>query len=260
MYQAGDYVMLKKSNSFVLVSLLMGMLFSACTGGSLPVIGQSANTGANGSSTAALPQSTRTVLGILKLEGTPLAVTAVQANMLVVLYKAAKSMSATAGSSPAELTALYAQIDETLTPAQNQAVTQMNITAANMRTIMSELGIQAGATGTGGNGSGARTANGGGGGGGGGFSGGGGGGIPGVGGGGGGGGIPGGGGGATTTTRPTSVAGASSSRQQQINPGVLTAVIDLLSKRAGLVATTPTPGTSVQTTATPTQVTATPTP
>jgi uncharacterized membrane protein YgcG len=226
--------MLKKSSILILAVLLTTMLFSACTG-SLPFLGQ--NQGTNSGNAATLPQSTKTVIGILKLEGTPQAVTAEQAKNLVNLYKAVKTMSTNTSSSPAEIQALYAQIDENLTPDQTQAISKMDITGQNMRTIMSDLGIQFG--GTGGNGT--RTANGNGGG----F---GGGGFP-----GGGPGGPGGFGGGTGTTRPTSVAGASGTRQQQqINPGLLTAVIDLLNKRAGISTVTPTPGSASQTAATPT--------
>jgi hypothetical protein len=241
--------MFNKSKGLILAGLLMTMLFSACTG-SLPFLGQTQGSnstrGANGGgNTAALSQPTITVIGILKLEGTPQAVTADQAKNLVTLYKAVKTMSADSSSSPVEIQALYSQIDESLTPPQTQAITKMDITAANLRTTMSDLGIQFG----GGGGNGTRTANGGGGGG---F-----GGPPG--GFGGGGGIPGGGGAGGAAARPTSVFGASSARQQQINPGLLTAVIELLSKRAGLATATPVP--APQTTPVPaSKATATPTP
>ena len=234
--------MFKKLNVIVLAAILTTLLFSACTG-SLPFIGQSTSsasgsgssrTGGSGSAAQfTVSPETITVIGILKLEGTNDAITADQAATLLPLYKAVKSISATAGSSPAELQALYTQVNDTLTPSQTQAITAMGITGANMRTIMSDLGIQFGG---GGGGSGTRTANGNGGG------------FGGPGGFGGGGGVPGGSG--STTIRPTSA--VSSTRQQTINPALLTAVLDLLNKRSGGAAVgTPDPASKGKRAATP---------
>jgi len=140
--------MFKKLNVIVLAAILTTLLFSACTG-SLPFIGQSTSsasgsgssrTGGSGSAAQfTVSPETITVIGILKLEGTNDAITADQAATLLPLYKAVKSISATAGSSPAELQALYTQVNDTLTPSQTQAITAMGITGANMRTIMSDL-------------------------------------------------------------------------------------------------------------------------
>ena len=216
--------MFKKSNYWVMNIFVLSLLFSACT--------SSSTTGTNRANTTVLTQSTQTVLGILKLEGTPLVVTIDQAKTLIVLYKAEKSMSADTGSSPAELSALLIQINTSLTPAQTLAITQMNITAASMNTIMSDLGIQSGST------TGTRTANSAGGGGG--FAGGGN--IS----------VTGGGTASGATTVRTTTVGGTSTRQVQITPALLTAVIDLLSKRAGVPTTTPTPAPASQATDIPT--------
>ena len=243
--------MFKHSKVFVSIILLSMLLISACA--SLP-FGQSQTSDSGGGSSyrngggncnggqAVLPPATITVLGILKLEGTPQAVTLEQAKTLLPLYQAAKVMSSDSASSTVEIQALYTQIDENITPDQQTAIKALGITPQSMRTIMSDLGIQTGGFG---GGSGTRTANTAGGG----FPGGGGG-FP-----GGGGGFPGGGGGGSAATRPTSiVAGASASRIQQVNPALLTAVIDLLSNRAGVATTTPTPGAASQKTAQSTPV------
>ena len=129
--------MFKKLNGIVLAGLLTTLLFSACTG-SLPFIGQatSSNGGGSGNNQAALPAESKTVIGLLKLEGTAQAITADQAKTLLPLYKAVKVLSTTTGSSPVELKALYVQVNDSLTAEQTQAIAVMDITPQNMRCLL----------------------------------------------------------------------------------------------------------------------------
>ena len=167
--------------------------------------------GARNLNTQPLPLAESLLIGTLKLQGTSNAVDAKTAAQLVPLWQAYAQLTSSNTAAQAEVDAVVTQIQQTMTPAQVQAITAMKLTRQDMFTEMSTLGLTngGGANGTPGfsftpraggtTGGGAR---GGAGGGGGGFAfgGGGGGGFPA---GGGGAGGPGGPGGTTGTTRPT---------------------------------------------------------
>ena len=227
--------MINKSHLLEISILFTALIFSACSpapAAQTPGIGQGSNPSGNGGNSAATTNSqTKTAIGILSMEGTSNAVTVDQAKTILPLYKAVKIMVSNSASSPAEVQALFDQIDENLNSSQKQAIEKIDTSPQNMRTLMSNLGIQAGnAQGAGGQ----RPSGGGG------FRPGGGPGGP--------GGIPGGGGGTTAAT-PTSVVGQNNFRQQ-ISPFLLTAVIDVLSKRAGVAVNTntPVPGSTLEAT------------
>ena len=186
--------------------------------------------------TQPLPLAEQLLIGTLKLQGTSNAVDAKTAAQLVPLWQAYAQLTSSNTAAQAEVDAVVTQIQQTMTPAQVQAITTMKLTRQDMMTEMSSLGVtNGGASGTpgfsftprpgGGTGGGAR-----GGGGGGGFAFGGG--------GGGGGGFPGGGadGGTTGAARPTQNATQIALRAQYANriPTVLMdALVSFLQKTAG---------------------------
>jgi hypothetical protein len=189
--------------------------------------------------TQPLPVAESLLIGTLKLQGTSNAVNATQAAALVPLWQAYAQLTSSNTAAQAEIDAVVTQIQQTLTPAQAQAITAMKLTRRDMFTEMSSLGLTngGGANGTpgfsftprpgGGTTGGAR--GGGGGGGGGFFAGGGGGGFA----GGGGGGVPGAGG---TTTRPTPNATQNALRAQYANripTALMNALVSYLQKTAG---------------------------
>jgi len=189
--------------------------------------------------TQPLPVAESLLIGTLKLQGTSNAVNATQAAALVPLWQAYAQLTSSNTAAQAEIDAVVTQIQQTLTPAQAQAITAMKLTRRDMFTEMSSLGLTngGGANGTpgfsftprpgGGTTGGAR--GGGGGGGGGFFAGGGGGGFA----GGGGGGVPGAGG---TTTRPTPNATQIALRAQYANripTALMNALVSYLQKTAG---------------------------
>ena len=189
--------------------------------------------------TQPLPVAESLLIGTLKLQGTSNAVNATQAAALVPLWQAYAQLTSSNTAAQAEINAVVTQIQQTLTPAQAQAITAMKLTRRDMFTEMSSLGLTngGGANGTpgfsftprpgGGTTGGAR--GGGGGGGGGFFAGGGGGGFA----GGGGGGVPGAGG---TTTRPTPNATQNALRAQYANripTALMNALVSYLQKTAG---------------------------
>jgi hypothetical protein len=187
--------------------------------------------------TRPLPVAESLLIGTLKLQGTSNAVNATQAAALVPLWQAYAQLTSSNTAAQAEINAVVTQIQQTLTPAQVQAITAMKLTRRDIYTEMSSLGLtNTGASGTpgfsftprpgGGTGGGAR--GGAGGGGGGGFFAGGGGGFA-----GGGGGVPGAGG---TTTRPTPNATQVAQRAQfanRIPTPLMDALVSYLQKTAG---------------------------
>ena len=78
-------------------------------------------------------------IGTLKLEGTDLAVTAKEANDLLPLWKAVKSLSASDTTAPAEIQALYKQIEGVITSEQTQAIQKMTWTQDDMQALMNSI-------------------------------------------------------------------------------------------------------------------------
>ena len=111
--------------SIIIIVLLVGL--AAC--------GSQANATSAGTSSTSTQQgastpSTETVqsklgIGILQMAGTDLAVTKEQANTLLPLWKALKSLSNDSSTSATEISALYQQIQDALTSAQVQAIGKM---------------------------------------------------------------------------------------------------------------------------------------
>lgn len=89
-----------------------------------------------------MPLETRLAVGILKLEGTEWAVTAEQAQTLLPLWKAVKSLSNSDTASSEEIQALYEQIQESLTAEQLQQIQALSLTQDDLRSLMEQYGIQ----------------------------------------------------------------------------------------------------------------------
>ncbi len=220
--------------AIVLVACGAKATASTTTGGTTGGSGGFAANGTPGAgNTRPLPLAESLVIGTLKLQGTSNAVNATQAAALVPLWQAYAQLTSSNTAAQAEIDAVVTQIQQTLTPAQVQAITAMKLTRQDVFTEMSSLGLtNGGANGTPGFSFTPRA----GGGGGGGFGFGDGGGPPpgGFGGGGGGGGVPGAGG---TTTRPTPNATQIAQRAQfanRIPTTLMNALISYLQKTAGV--------------------------
>jgi hypothetical protein len=242
----------KKENSmntkkFVLplaaVILVLAIVLVACgakssatttTGGTIGGSGAVAANGTPGARnlTQPLPLAESLLIGTIKLQGTSNAVDAKTAAALVPLWQAYAQLTSSNTAAQAEIDAVVTQIQQTMTPAQVQAITAMKLTRQDMTTTMSSLGLtNGGANGTpgfsftprpGGAGGGTR------GGGGGGFFAGGGGGFP--------AGGAGGAGGTTGAARPTENATQVALRAQYANripTPLMNALITLLQKTAG---------------------------
>jgi hypothetical protein len=232
-----------KTKKFILplaaVIVVLAIVLVAC-GAKTPAAataGASGNVAANGTPGARnnnqpLPLAEGLLIGTLKLQGTSNAINATQAAALVPLWQAYAQLTSSNTAAQAEVDAVVTQIQQTMTPAQVQAITAMKLTRQDMLTEMSSLGLtNGGANGTPGFSFTPRPGGGGGGGadGGGGFA---------FGGGPGGGGFPGGGGGGGTTgsARPTPNATQQALRAQfanRIPTALMNALVTYLQKIAG---------------------------
>ena len=235
-------ILLPLAASIVILAVVLvacGAKTSSTTGSGAPAAnGTPAFNGTPGARnlTQPLPLAEGLLIGTLKLQGTSNALTASEAGSLVPLWQAYAQLTSSNTAAQAEIDAVVTQIQQTLTPAQVQAITAMKLTRQDMFTEMSSLGLtnggangtpgfsftpRAGGTGGGRGGAGGPGGFGGGGGGGGGFFGGGGGGVPGAGG---------------STTRPTPNATQQALRAQYANripTPLMNALIAYLQKIAG---------------------------
>jgi hypothetical protein len=89
-----------------------------------------------GSSNNVLPTETQLAVGTLKLTGTDQDVTADQAKELVVYWEVYQKLSQSETAAQAEIDGLTAQIQETMTDGQMNAITAMNITQQDVLTSM----------------------------------------------------------------------------------------------------------------------------
>lgn len=188
-----------------------------------------------GPDAGALSSAAQLIVGTLKLDGAPQAVTAEQSKELLPLWQTLLVLANSDTAADQEKEALITQIQETMTAEQMQAIQAMNLTRADMATIMQQQGPAMGNSQNGGQNSTGRGEFPGGGPGGGGMPGGGpgGGGMP-------GGGMPGGGGGGFSgqgqNVSAEQIATAQAARQADPNfvpPMLINAVIEYLKKTAG---------------------------
>ncbi|HET9913675.1 MAG TPA: hypothetical protein VFQ13_17390 [Anaerolineales bacterium] len=125
-----------KKTTYITIVILT-LLMTAC-GASRSAAPASAPQG--GPNAGALPATTQLLIGTLKLEGTAQAVTAEQAAELLPLWQTMQALSDSDTAADQEKEALIAQIQETMTAEQMQAITAMNLTGADMMSIMQERG------------------------------------------------------------------------------------------------------------------------
>jgi len=71
------------------------------------------------------------------------------ANDLLPLWKAVRSLSSNSTAAPQEMSALFTQIQETMTPEQIAAISAMHLTRADTAQIAQEMGLNFGGGGSG---------------------------------------------------------------------------------------------------------------
>ncbi len=129
-----------KTSRIVILLLVFALLLSGCASNTA---NSTAATAQNGSGTGrALTLNEKLAPGILKLEGTDLAVTAAQAKDLLPLWKAVKGLSSSSTASSQELEAVYQQIQDTLTAEQLDSIQNLDLSGQNLQDMMSQYGIE----------------------------------------------------------------------------------------------------------------------
>jgi hypothetical protein len=126
---------MSKKTAIISIFLALAVVLSAC--------GSSTAATSTTSQSQQITPSSLTLqnklgLGILKLEGTSLAVTAGQANTLLPLWKAVKSLSSSNLTSAAEMTALYQQIEDSLTSDQVQSIKKLSLTQSELNNLIQQ--------------------------------------------------------------------------------------------------------------------------
>ncbi|KPL83889.1 hypothetical protein SE15_01275 [Thermanaerothrix daxensis] len=131
---------------FLVLTMAVWML-SACTGGNTTANAANGRVAASQGTPQLFnfanqsPES-KLAIGILKMEETSLAITSEQAKALLPLWKAVKTLSTSTTASAEELSALYRQIEETLTADQRKYIEELQMTGTDLQDMMQSLGIQ----------------------------------------------------------------------------------------------------------------------
>lgn len=124
----------------ILFSALMifAIVLTACS---------SSPTGApSGSTNDNLPIETQMAVGTLKLAGTDQDVTAEQAQELLILWQTYQQLSKSDTAAQVEVDGLVDQIQETMTVAQLQAITDMQVTQQDVMTSMQGVTVATGSS------------------------------------------------------------------------------------------------------------------
>jgi hypothetical protein len=130
---------------YLLLLLLLVLVLVACGGSDE---GQDTpNMGSSESSigdidTQEIPQVMQLMLGIVLLDGTEHAVDADQAENLLPLWKVLKNLSSSEIAAQAEVDAVIASIQDTMTSEQMASIEGMNLTMENMTEVAEILGIE----------------------------------------------------------------------------------------------------------------------
>ncbi len=88
------------------------------------------------------PVENKLAVGILSLEGTNKALTADQAKAMLPLWEAVKSLRTDPNTTAQEISGLYQQIQQTLTPDQVQAIQDLDLDPQEVQALMEKYGLQ----------------------------------------------------------------------------------------------------------------------
>ncbi len=126
--------------------IMLTMILTACGAsggtptGSVPN-GNSNNQSNNQFSNQPLPVQDQILIGTFKLENTNNAVTKTQAADLLPLWQVYKDLSSSDNAAQQEVDAVVTQIQDTMTPDQMKAITDMKLTRQDLFKTMQDLGI-----------------------------------------------------------------------------------------------------------------------
>jgi len=133
----------------ILLAVLLALIavLTACGSPSTPVLDTDTNSTQQGQASSSIQMTIQSKLGvgILKMDGTDLAVTADQAQDLLPLWRALKNLTASS-SADEEIAALYQQIEETLSTDQVESIQLLSWTQAELSVMMQQYGVQPGSS------------------------------------------------------------------------------------------------------------------
>lgn len=143
-----------KKTLFAVFSLALILALAGCGGGGEETTSNEATPAPTQGSTAittlsddypdALSIRSQLMLGTLKLEESSNAVTPEQAEELLPLWQASRSLTRTGTGAEEEVNAVLAQIQEAMTSAQIEAIAAMQLTRADNQTLAQEMGLTTG--------------------------------------------------------------------------------------------------------------------
>jgi len=135
--------MIKKA-SFIFAAVFAIFVLAACSGSAAKANSSTTQSSNNPSNTSGGSASLedRLAPGILRLEGTNLAVTAQQAQQLLPLWQQVQTLTASGTAQASDYTAVYQQIESALTTDQVNAIQAMTFNQSDIQTLITTLGIQ----------------------------------------------------------------------------------------------------------------------
>ncbi len=118
------------------LAILTGLVFflTACAS-------KSASQAVSSTTGEALSAESQLVLGTLRLDGSGQAVSADQANELLVMWQVYRDLISSGTAAQAEIDGLHAQIQETMTAQQMQAISAMILTPQDVFKLVQEQGL-----------------------------------------------------------------------------------------------------------------------
>jgi hypothetical protein len=136
---------MKKLMSVLMIVLVLGLSACATVAGAATPVEPTATPGIVAANYAnALPVVSQLALGTIRLKDTPEALTAEDAQNMLILWKGMQALSSNTSASQLEVTALLAQIQDTMKPSQLQAIAAMKLTQADVQKAVQDLGLGTG--------------------------------------------------------------------------------------------------------------------
>jgi hypothetical protein len=133
---------MKKTNLLLALLLLLTLALSGCGGSSATSEAASVEVSGTPMPGQGLSDSMRLLLGILSLADSETPLTAEQANAMLPLWKAVRSLGESDTAAQTEIDALYTQIRSILTDEQLTAIDNMALSMESMASLAEELGLE----------------------------------------------------------------------------------------------------------------------
>jgi hypothetical protein len=131
-----------KKGAIIFMTLVMVFTLVACSTAQATQRNRAGNQSGFPTRSFTMPVESKLGYGILKLEGTSMAVTADQAGQLLPLWQKVKDLNTSGTPSPTDLDAVFKEIQGVLTGNQISAIDVMEPTQADMESLLESLGVK----------------------------------------------------------------------------------------------------------------------